>query len=139
MNISAKPLLIDTHILILMIAASDQLHEKDKKRIQTAVSENSLYVCTISFWEIAMLSCSGRLSLGIPLQQWIQEILNISGLHVIDLSIPILLESVQLPNECHKDPADRMIIAAARVHDYPLLSYDQKIIHYAELGYLKRG
>ena len=83
-----------------------------------------------------MLAESGRLSLGIPLDQWVQEALNITGLHALELSIPILLESVRLPNKCHKDPAARMIIASAKVHDYNLLSYDQKIIYYAKKWYL---
>jgi PIN domain nuclease of toxin-antitoxin system len=56
---------------------------------------------------------------------------------VVELTLPVLLESVRLPNDCHKDPADRMIIAAARIHQYRLLSYDQKIITYAQMGYLQ--
>lgn len=136
MKAPIKPLIIDTHVFIWMMASSHLLHRADKERLQESIQQRCLYVCAISFWEIAMLAEAGRLSLGIPLDQWVHEALSISGLNVLELSIPILLESVRLPNDCHKDPADRMIIASARVHHYHLLTYDQKIIQYAQKGYL---
>lgn len=136
MTNSNQAVLIDTHILIWMMTSSKQLRPDDKKRIEMAMRDGCLFVSAISFWEIAMLAKSGRLLLSIPIDQWLQEVLHVPGLHVLELSIPILLESVQLPDGCHKDPADRMIIASARVNQYPLMSYDEKIIQYAQNGYL---
>jgi PIN domain nuclease of toxin-antitoxin system len=129
--------LIDTHILIWMMSSSEQLQVEDKERLKHAMHQQCLYVSSISFWEIAMLVQYNRLSLGIPLQQWIQEVLTVPGLQLVDISLPILLESVQLPGECHKDPADRIIVATARIHHYELLTHDQKIMTYARNGNLR--
>ena len=41
-----------------------------------------------------------------------------------------VVESIQLPGEFHKDPADQIIVATARVHDCPLITYDSKILEY---------
>ena len=134
---TSHSVLIDTHILIWMMTSSEQLHSLDKEQLANAMRHGQLYISAISFWEIAMLARYGRLILSIPIEHWINEVLQTPGLHVLELSIPVLLESVQLPEGCHKDPADRMIIASARVYQYPLMSYDKKIIDYAQNGYLK--
>lgn len=59
------------------------------------------------------------------------------GLKVIDLSIPILVQSCELPSYTHKDPADRLIIASSRAINAHLMTADQKIMDYAHEGYLK--
>lgn len=65
------------------------------------------------------------------------KLLSIPGLNLIDLSVLILMQSCDLPHYIHKDPADRLIIASARSSNLHLLTFDQKIIDYAKLGYLK--
>ncbi len=40
------------------------------------------------------------------------------------------IASTQLPDEFHKDPADRILIAIARRYDIELVTYDQKILKY---------
>lgn len=48
----------------------------------------------------------------------------------------IAVESVQLPDSFHGDPADRMIVATARVHQLTLLTHDKKILDYAKKEYV---
>jgi PIN domain nuclease of toxin-antitoxin system len=49
---------------------------------------------------------------------------------VIDLSPDVAIDSCNLPGVFHKDPADRIIVAAARIHNLTLLTKDQKILDY---------
>ena len=49
-------------------------------------------------------------------QEWYAEVVRRYGLHEIALDARVLCESVALP-PVHRDPCDRMIIAAAKVFD----------------------
>jgi PIN domain nuclease of toxin-antitoxin system len=47
------------------------------------------------------------------------------------------IESCQLPGQTHGDPADRMIIATARVIGASLMTHDRAILDYARWGHLQ--
>jgi len=51
--------------------------------------------------------------------------------------IDVVLESTRLPGSFHKDPADRFIIATARVRNLVLVTGDKAIIDDATSGYVK--
>lgn len=51
------------------------------------------------------------------------------GIQHLDLTLPIIVESTRLIG-FHKDPADQLIVATARVLDLPLLTADHKILSY---------
>jgi PIN domain nuclease of toxin-antitoxin system len=48
---------------------------------------------------------------------------------LLDLTLPIVVESTQLPGTFHRDPADQIIVATARTYSIPLLT-DSKILNY---------
>ena len=52
---------------------------------------------------------------------------------VADLTPAIVVESTRLPQPFHKDPADQMIVATARIHDCPLVAGDDKILNYVHV------
>lgn len=52
------------------------------------------------------------------------------GIRLIDLTPKIAIEATELPGDFHKDPADRLIVATARVHDCRLLTVDTQILNY---------
>ena len=56
--------------------------------------------------------------------------LSYAGIRLLDLTPQIAIESTQLPGEFHRDPADQIIVATARIHDCPLLTVDDKILDY---------
>lgn len=51
-------------------------------------------------------------------------------LRTIELSHAHSIESYSLPPEFHKDPADRMLAATARVEGLTLITADQRILDY---------
>jgi PIN domain nuclease of toxin-antitoxin system len=129
-------LTLDTHILI-WYAEGIRLTPTQVSIIDQARSQNLLYIAAISLWEIAMLAQKDKIAFAISLDEWIENILSTPGLNLIDLSVPILVESCNLPNFEHKDPADRLIISSARSINSHLMTFDQKINDYAADGYLK--
>jgi PIN domain nuclease of toxin-antitoxin system len=46
------------------------------------------------------------------------------------------MASSDLPDELHRDPADRIIIATAREYGLRLVTRDRKILDYADKGHL---
>ena len=129
-------LLLDTHILLWALAKSEELSNEVKETIKTAKASKSLYISAISLWEIAMLAQKQRISIYCRIADFLQTIENIEGLHIIPLNAMIAAESVMLP-ELHNDPADRIIIASCREKSATLVTRDQKIIEWANSGYLK--
>lgn len=84
----------------------------------------------ISCWEVAKLVENGRLQLPNPVAEWMDIALAYPGIRLTDLTLSILIESTQLPGNFHRDPADQMIVATARILQYPLLTMDTKILAY---------
>jgi len=69
-----------------------------------------------------------------PLSEWIEQALTYPGIVLLPLTSEIIVESVQLPGAFHKDPADQIIVATARLNDCPLLTADGKIQQYAHVA-----
>ncbi len=125
-------ILLDTHIWVWWVNESDQLSAKLADAIHWGV-EDGLGISIISCWEVAKLVENGRLQLAFPVEQWLHSALNYPGVMLLDLTPKIVVESTQLPGAFHKDPADQLIVATARVHDCQLLTADAKITAYEHI------
>ena len=58
-------------------------------------------------------------------------------MNLCPLSPEIAIDSSFLPGDFHGDPADRIIVATTRIHDFTLLTRDSKIITYGDRNKLK--
>ena len=85
---------------------------------------------SISIWEFAMMVSIGKVEIRIPPDQWLDQAINRTGLEVIDLNPKVAAESYNLPGAFHKDPADRIIVATARINNITLITKDKKILGY---------
>jgi PIN domain nuclease of toxin-antitoxin system len=47
------------------------------------------------------------------------------------------VESVNLPGSFHNDPADRFIVATARLQGFALMTADAAILAYSKAGHVK--
>jgi PIN domain nuclease of toxin-antitoxin system len=135
-NSMIEKLVMDTHTLIWYLEGIE-LSEQQVKIIEQQRHLNQLYISAISIWEVTMLINKKKTAISISINEWLNKVLAIPGLNIIDLTLNILMESCNLPSYDHKDPADRMIIASTREIDGHLLTFDRKILDYAENGYLK--
>jgi PIN domain nuclease of toxin-antitoxin system len=48
----------------------------------------------------------------------------------------VAVEAAPLPETFHRDPADRLIVATARVANATLMTRDRRILDYAARGHL---
>ena len=131
-----EKLVMDTHILIWYLEGIE-LSQQQVQIIESQRNLNQLYISAISIWEVSMLINKKKAAISIPINEWLNKVLSIPGLNIIDLSLTVLVESCNLPDFDHKDPADRMIIASTREIDGYLLTFDKRILEYANNGYLK--
>jgi PIN domain nuclease of toxin-antitoxin system len=129
-------IIIDTHIWVWWIHNDDQLTEKIREYIK-ANEEEGLGVSVFSCWEVAKLVELNKLTLHCPIDEWMDTALTYPGIQVLELTPKIAIESTQLPGEFHRDPADQIIVATARIHDCPLLTVDDKILNYSHVKLLK--
>jgi PIN domain nuclease of toxin-antitoxin system len=122
-------ILLDTHIWVWWIDDNQQLVDRPRHLIQDNV-RSGLEVSAISCWEVAKLVQYGRLELACPLEEWMEQALAYPGVHLLELTPRIAIESTKLPGSFHRDPADQIIVATARVYDIPLLTVDSRILQY---------
>ena len=129
-------IILDTHIWIWWVDGNVRLTQTHHEWINQFQSQG-LGVSIISCWEVAKLVELNKLALSHPVDKWIDAALAYPGVQLIDLTVPIVLESTQLEG-FHRDPADQMIVATARVYECPLLTADIKILAYPHVQTLKQ-
>lgn len=122
-------ILLDTHIWIWLVTKNAQLTKPTKEVIEKQL-KNGLGLSVISCWEVSKLVERGRLSFSISMSEWMEQALAYPGIQLLDLTPRIAIESTELPEAFHRDPADQIIVATARVHDLPLLTMDTRILKY---------
>jgi PIN domain nuclease of toxin-antitoxin system len=129
-------ILLDTHIWIWWVNDNEErLTSRQRELIQQHQSQG-LGVSIISRWEIAKAVEKQKLGLSCGVHEWLNLALAYPGVRLIDLTVPIVIESTQLVG-FHRDPGDQMIVATARVCKYPLLTADQKILEYPDVQNLQ--
>ena len=122
-------IILDTHIWIWWVHGSEKITNTQAEIIQ--VNETDIIgVSAITCWEIAKLVEQDRIDLHCPLKEWFTQALSYPGINLFELSPDIAIESTQLPGEFHKDPADQIIVATARLHNCKLVTSDSKILEY---------
>jgi PIN domain nuclease of toxin-antitoxin system len=114
--------LLDTNILIWLLAGSARLHED----ILTTLSDpaHTVYVSTVSAWEMAIKVGIGRLNVPPDLARWLPGALAAARVSVLPIDMVSALGVEQLPFH-HADPFDRLLIAQARAGGHTLVSADR--------------
>jgi PIN domain nuclease of toxin-antitoxin system len=120
---------VDTHIWVWWMSQPDRLAAHQRQLLERGANQ-ALGVSVISCWEVAKLVEYGRLKLDRPVGLWIERALAEPGVFLLHLDPQIVVESTRLPQPFHRDPADQLLVATARVFDCPFLTEDSKIISY---------
>ena len=120
--------LLDTHVLIWWLTDRSRLSPAQREAIGFASAELPLLVSDISLWEVAMLHGRGRIRLSLPLREWLEKAVAPPLVRRHGISPAIAAELAALPDSFHHDPADRILVATARVHGATLLTQDRRIV-----------
>ena len=133
-----KSILLDTHVWFWLMSEDRRLmNSKRLNEIQNARVFGQIKVSAISVWEIGLLGSKGRIFFPFTCLEWVHEALNAPGISLVPISPEIAVEASYLPGHFHGDPADRIIVASARVMELTLLTRDRSIIKYGKDGYLE--
>ena len=129
-----QPLLLDT-CAALWFAAGAPMAEKAMVAIaDTAKADIALQISPVTAWEIGLMARKGRFRSSLSPQRWFDRLRRLPGVAICALTPEVLLASSFLPGELHGDPADRMMVATAREHDFVLVARDRALLDYAARG-----
>jgi len=127
------PLILDTHVWIWLLNGEERLQRsKALPWIERAALRSQVKVSVISVWEVGMLQAKARITLPSHTLEWVRKALSSPGISLAPLTEEIAIESTQLPGEFHGDPADRILVATARLLGGTLLTSDRKILDYSK-------
>lgn len=102
----------------------------------SARADIALQVSPVTAWEIGLMARKGRFRSSLSPQRWFDRLSALPGVAICALAPEVLLASSFLPDELHADPADRMLVATAREHDFVLVTRDRALLDYAARGHL---
>ena len=94
-------------------------------------------VPAITAVEIAQKFWAGGLRLPDAPARWFAAALFNFRLRELPLSSAAAFGAYSLPEPFHRDPADRILVAEARIMGAPLLTSDRKILAYAAAGHVE--
>lgn len=128
-------LVLDTHVWLWALEGAEAALSSDAvAAIEAASGRGGLLVSAISIWKVAMLEAKGRIALTRPVAEWVTDALRAPGVRLLPLTPEIAVESTHLPGSPHGDPADRILIASARVAGARLATCDRSILEYGQSG-----
>jgi PIN domain nuclease of toxin-antitoxin system len=120
--------LLDTHALVWWVDGSKKLSRDQHRATERAASTGGLFVSEVSFWEIAMLVEAQKLTFREPIDEWLERAAAAPAVERIGITPTIAREIASLSTTRNWDPADRIIVATARVLGAPLVTSDSRII-----------
>ena len=121
---------VDTSALLFWTLDPAQLSVAAAEAMDRATE---ILVSSISLWEIALKHRRGKLELPMEPFLFAQELETTDRTKVHSVDWATWLESVGLDWE-HRDPADRTIVALARIHGCCLVTSDEEIRRFYSLS-----
>jgi PIN domain nuclease of toxin-antitoxin system len=125
-------LVLDTHVLVWSVEGDERRIGRQARRlIARAESAGAVVVSPMTLFEITALHVSGRLRLARPLDRWIRETLESTGVRIAELPSAVAIDAGHIPRMALEDPVDRLLVATARHLDAALVTGDAHVLHYA--------
>lgn len=128
--------LLDTHVLIWWLQGDGPLSAAQQQVLDAADRDSPLRVSDISLWEIAALHSLNRIRFTLPLRDWLEKATAPPLVRRHGISPAIAAEADALPDSFHRDPADRILVATARILGATLLTQDRHIVESGLVGTL---
>ena len=120
--------LLDTHVWIWTEEQPERIGPPTKRLLLDPAHDTA--VCPISMLEISRLVAAGDIRLSMPLTDWVAQSLADLAAETIPVSHEVAIEAYALPGEFHRDPVDRVLVAAARRNGLTLVTADDRILSY---------
>jgi len=119
--------ILDTHIWVWWLLPESPLPNRERMALDRIATDKGIFLPAICLWEAQMLHRKRRIELPTPFPTWLRRATAADMLGVLPLNADTVIAVDDLPAAFHGDPADRMIVATASVHDLPLATHDDAI------------
>lgn len=124
-------ILLDTHIWLWMQGDPDRIGGGLQRELRDP--ENELFLSPISTWEALILESKGHVKMRRSPSEWVAR--NTAPFLEAPLTHEIALAS-QLISLGHRDPADRFLVATAKVLGLTLATADTKLLGLGDIATL---
>jgi PIN domain nuclease of toxin-antitoxin system len=118
---------LDTHVLIRWLGEIRKLSRPQLRALQSAVRRGEpVALSAMSLLEIVVLASGEKPALKVSLDEFFRDLNSNPTFRILPLTYEVALDVASL--SVLRDPADRAIVATARVHRLRLVTSDQRII-----------
>ena len=109
------------HTLIWFYSGNERLSPKAKEVIEG--TQNECFISLVSVWEMAIKIKLGKMNLGVPLDRFVEDIIE-NGIQVLSIDLMHILKMQELDFH-HKDPFDRLLFSQVITENMAFLSADE--------------
>ncbi|HEY2548428.1 MAG TPA: type II toxin-antitoxin system VapC family toxin [Candidatus Acidoferrum sp.] len=119
-------LLLDTHIWIWNYTAPEKLTSEVARELTNP--ENDRFLSPVSIWEVAVLLEKRRINLKQDFGDWFKK--SVEDLVLLDAPFHWeVAHELRFTLLGHRDPADRFLVATAKVYDLTLVTSDERLLN----------
>jgi PIN domain nuclease of toxin-antitoxin system len=118
--------LLDTCAVLWLAGDGANLSQDTVAGLESPQSE--VFVSAITSAELACLVRKNKIELPTHWRRWFRDAIDCNAWTVLPVDLENIEEAYALPGEFHPDPADRVLVAAARLNKLTLVTGDQKIL-----------
>ena len=124
-------MLLDTHVWIWAAAGASRIGSRTRRLLDREAAAGRVFVSAVSAFEISALCAAGRLVLNQPAERWIRDSIARGNLRILDLDTDVAMDAGAMGAEAVPDPIDRLLVAAARDAEVPLVTRDRRLLDFA--------
>jgi PIN domain nuclease of toxin-antitoxin system len=126
-------LLLDTHIWIWNYSAPEKLTSEVAREMQNP--GNECFLSPVSIWETIMLLEKKRIEIDRDFAEWFLQYREELNVHEAPFTWEVAHE-LRYTILGHRDPADRFLVATAKVYDLTLVTADESLMSVQGLSVL---
>lgn len=126
-------LLLDTHIWVWNYTAPEKLTSEVAQEMLNP--NNERYLSPVSIWEMASLLEKKRIHLSEDFGEWFEKSVRDLALLEARFSWEVAHE-LRYTSLLHRDPADRFLVATAKVYQLTLVTADERLMKVPGLNVL---
>jgi PIN domain nuclease of toxin-antitoxin system len=127
------PYLLDTCAVLFVAESTADLSPATLGLIGSA-PPGEVFLSAISVAELACLQERGKITLQQHWRAWWNAFLKQTAWTCLPITAEVLAEAYSLPPPIHRDPADRVLIAIARLERLTLVTTDGRIRSYPHVA-----
>jgi PIN domain nuclease of toxin-antitoxin system len=120
--------LLDTCALLHLANSPERLSPKAREAVMHL--DSPLFISVVTAGELACLTAKNKALIPRHWRGWLDFQIEERGLNVLSIDLKIMSEAWSLPETDHRDSADRIIIATARVNNLTVITTDRLILDY---------